>query len=331
MEKNEETILENSLIDDSFTEETKPEETGAEAVNDAVVNDAADTAEQIAVDRKESDLTWREVVISGISGIALGATGMLFSGARLKPDEIELNPDVTELNPDETELNPYETGTAGDVTSQKTDDAPVYEENNVPDSGIYMRTSGSFHDIPVATGVNDSMSFNQAFATARREVGSEGAFVWRGQVYTTYYAEEWKALTPAQQNAFSSNAIAAATGHHYGNDALYARSENVEVHILGVEENVVMEDGSLINVGIADVDGHTALFIDADANGTFDLVAVDSNDNGYLDANDDIVPLDNEQINVANFQDAVDPYGHQDDMFTQMPDYSDDPDVTSFV
>lgn len=45
-------------------------------------------------------------------------------------------------------------------------------------------------NISVATGVNDEMSFNEAFAAARSEVGAGGAFEWRGNVYGTYYAEE---------------------------------------------------------------------------------------------------------------------------------------------
>lgn len=47
----------------------------------------------------------------------------------------------------------------------------------------------------VATTVDDSMSFSQAFAAARREVGAGGLFTWRGNTYGTYYKEEWDAMT----------------------------------------------------------------------------------------------------------------------------------------
>ena len=41
-------------------------------------------------------------------------------------------------------------------------------------------------EINVATGVTDEMSFGEAFAAARAEVGAGGAFEWRGEVYNTY-------------------------------------------------------------------------------------------------------------------------------------------------
>ena len=49
------------------------------------------------------------------------------------------------------------------------------------------------NEIDVATGVKDSMSFGDAFAAARSEVGPGGVFHWRGNVYNTYYEKEWKA------------------------------------------------------------------------------------------------------------------------------------------
>ena len=52
------------------------------------------------------------------------------------------------------------------------------------------------HDMDVATGVDDSMSFGQAFAAARHEVGPGGLFVWHGNTYGTYYGNEWNAMSP---------------------------------------------------------------------------------------------------------------------------------------
>ena len=58
------------------------------------------------------------------------------------------------------------------------------------------------HDMEVATGVNDSMSFNQAFAAARQEVGPGGLFVWHGHTYGTYYANEWNSMSAEEQNQY---------------------------------------------------------------------------------------------------------------------------------
>lgn len=54
----------------------------------------------------------------------------------------------------------------------------------------------------VATQVNDNMSFDEAFAAARHETGQGGVFLWRGELFNTYYKEEWNAMTPEQKSEF---------------------------------------------------------------------------------------------------------------------------------
>ena len=56
----------------------------------------------------------------------------------------------------------------------------------------------------VAHKVSDDMSFNEAFATARHEVGPGGVFKWHGSVYGTYYANEWQGLSDKYQHAFNN-------------------------------------------------------------------------------------------------------------------------------
>ena len=58
------------------------------------------------------------------------------------------------------------------------------------------------HDMEVATSVNDSMNFSQAFAAARHEVGPGGLFVWHGHTYGTYYANEWEAMSPEEHDQY---------------------------------------------------------------------------------------------------------------------------------
>ena len=54
-------------------------------------------------------------------------------------------------------------------------------------------------EIPVASSVSDEMSFSEAFAAAREEVGPGGVFEWNGNVYNTYYADEWENMSPIRQ------------------------------------------------------------------------------------------------------------------------------------
>ncbi len=59
-----------------------------------------------------------------------------------------------------------------------------------------------FEDIEVATGVTDDMTFGEAFAAARSELGDGGVFAWNGQYYNTYLKEEWNDLPQEQKDEF---------------------------------------------------------------------------------------------------------------------------------
>ncbi len=60
-------------------------------------------------------------------------------------------------------------------------------------------------EIDIATSVNDNMTFDEAFATARAEVGPGGAFEWRGQIYGTYSMTEWNQMSAAEKAEFGSH------------------------------------------------------------------------------------------------------------------------------
>lgn len=54
-------------------------------------------------------------------------------------------------------------------------------------------------EIPVATAVNDDMTFSEAFAAARAEVGAGGCFEWHGSIYGTYTAAEWNSMSAGER------------------------------------------------------------------------------------------------------------------------------------
>lgn len=74
-----------------------------------------------------------------------------------------------------------------------------------------VRSQGSLIDVPdlgdiqYASSPRDNMSFNDAFAHARAEVGPHGVFEWRGGVYGTYYREEWNSLPESYREQFSNH------------------------------------------------------------------------------------------------------------------------------
>ena len=304
-----------------MNEETKLENQAENIVVESEAGDDAD--EQFAEETAESNRTsWKQVVMGGVSGIALGAAGILLTGAKIPGGSNDENGggDITQ-------------GGGGSYTTP----------SNLA-SGV-ENASG----ISVATGVNDDMSFSEAFAAARHEVGANGAFMWHGQVYSTCYAEEWNALSPEDQNAFSENALAAVNSQPAPvhddvttdpgkplvaeNHEPQTDDDTIEVHVLGVEENVMTDDGEIINVGVAEVEGHSALFIDGDADGTFDLLAVDVDDDGYIDVDNEVFDVEDPDMNVSAFSNETpvpsDP--SVDDIYAQMPDYTNDADVSSLA
>lgn len=50
--------------------------------------------------------------------------------------------------------------------------------------------------------VSDSDSFGKAFSKARAQVGAGGMFKWRGNVYGTYYKNEWDSMSRSERENF---------------------------------------------------------------------------------------------------------------------------------
>lgn len=69
-------------------------------------------------------------------------------------------------------------------------------------SGNNEVASGAEEGLKVAT-VDDSMSFSQAFEAARAQVGAGGVFTWHGNIFNTYTADEWKAITDDDKRLFA--------------------------------------------------------------------------------------------------------------------------------
>lgn len=188
---------------------------------------------------------------------------------------------------------------------ESTTEAPV--ENSEENTEQATSTpSWADEKISVATGVNDAMSFNEAFAAARAEVGAGGAFEWRGNVYGTYSAEEWNSMSASEKSDFndhfswnyleaSSNSTASnyiaddtievVSVDHTGSSVHQTATEvevvsaQPEIEVLGVVHD--MQTGS--NIGGLSVDGQDVFLIDVDGDLEFDLMASDLNQNNIVD------------------------------------------------
>ena len=119
-------------------------------------------------DTKKEGSAWKQVTLGGVSGILMGA-GMLY---------------------------------AGQTYAANKEDAPEEKPEDVaaPEPG---ETSHTLENGLQVAAVNDDMSFGEAFAAARAEVGPGGVFHWHGGIYNTYSADEWNNMSVEQKHDFA--------------------------------------------------------------------------------------------------------------------------------
>lgn len=79
------------------------------------------------------------------------------------------------------------------------------EDGDTNNGGGNHNPAWADDSVDIATSVSDDMSFSQAFAAARAEVGPGGAFEWHGNVYGTYTAEEWENMTPEERDEYNNH------------------------------------------------------------------------------------------------------------------------------
>lgn len=106
-------------------------------------------------------------------------------------------------------------------------------------------------EVPVAHGVNDDMSFTEAFNTARTEVGPGGAFEWHGNIYHTYNKSEWDNMSAEDKAAF---------GQHFSWTGS-ATAQNDEVEVVNVHtagHTTGHTAGHTAGHATAQTTGHTA-------------------------------------------------------------------------
>lgn len=139
-------------------------------------------------------------------------------------------------------------------------------------------------EAPVAV-VSDGMSFADAFAAARAQVGAGGVFEWHGGVFSTYYENEWDGMTPQQQHYFTAQVHTEHVPHH----THYYADADGGVHFKSVEDfgteqfddasqitAKVIESGPEVEAMGDDIhidvasDGQTA-FVDVENDGIVDM------------------------------------------------------------
>lgn len=315
-------------------DETIYSEKEATAAAEEVMNTEEQAQEQPQPSGKK--MPWKAVTIGGVTGILLGAAGML-GGQKI-------------------------------VAAQQDNDEAANEEEQQDTTTQEAEATNTG-----TAQVSDDMSFAEAFAEARQQLGPGGVFEWRGGVYGTYYATEWNAMSSAEQEQFTARAMEGRTPaapdnhnveHHDDTPDLTnrfegsdlddsrdtlaqggpgegeAHSDEPEVHFLGVEQHQT-EDGEVINVGRMTIDSENVAVVDMDNDHVFDVALSDGNHNGELEENE-IVDISDRGLTVEDFamasamESGAPNTGmpdtasqQQDDLAPEMPDYMNDADIQS--
>lgn len=308
----EDTILENNT---QMNEETILE-SNTQMGESTILDEDTETRETMEAGKKQSNgKKWATVAMGGVSGILLGA-GLLYA-QKVYGEEVESPVDPVRGG-EGGEEPPFETKPEDTPTDDQSHDTHNHV-NNVHNH-THVHTTAS---TPNGTSViGDDMSFAEAFAEARAEVGPGGVFVWHGGVYSTFYAEEWNAMTPAQQQEFIDEVGVAVPvakistmptpehpepwGDPYpepdpddGDD--YTINWGEEVDDQTADNFDLGEDVHVVGFG-KDSDAHLVAAYDHDDDGNVDFAIVDVDDNHQISAPDIIVDTEG---NVSTVNDVA--------------------------
>jgi hypothetical protein len=230
-----------------------------------------------------------------------------------------------------------------DASEQKPEDVAA------PEPG---ETSHTLENGLKVAAVNDDMSFAEAFAAARAEVGPGGVFHWHGGIYNTYSADEWNSMTVEQKHDFAqqgqpeirpdelstpTDANPQVVVHHvYHHEEAPAApevhqtattTEDVQVVDQQTAQNFE-QDGDVHIVGYANVDGHLAVGYDTTGDGQADVAIIDVDDNHELSEADIIVDNQGNAATVGEVVNANDlnqlASMENPDVAPDMPDYMND-------
>ena len=276
------------------------------------------TAVKSNAEKKGMSPLWQSVLVGGVPGILIGSAGTIGVEAIANSSSAE------------------EQGEA------------------IQEEATTMETVTEIHE---AHSVTDEMSFSEAFATARAEVGPGGAFSWRGMVYGTYRGDdpEWQEMSDEARTAHSREILSqvhaapytptenepeivpaptheesfeiqeGAATENTANDSEDAN--DIDVHILGVGEYQA-PDGSIAQVGVGTIDDHAAIFADTDGDDVVDTVLIDTNDNTLLDRGE-VFDATDEGITMDDLRGAVEP--GVTEVMDETTELTDTPDSTLFI
>ena len=261
-------------------------------------------------DKQTESISWKHVLLGGVPGILMGA-GLVYAS---KADAANYNKE---------ELAEQNSANVSDSEQQR---------NNVPENSL-----------PVAK-LHNELSFGEAFAQARAEVGSGGVFIWHGGIYNTYTVEEWNVMTPQQKIDFAHQVNPEYQAHEIptptdaqpevvvhvvvdGTPEQPSNSIDVSIVEKQIAHNFDMGEDVHI-VGYANAAGHLVVGYDTTGDGQADVAIIDVDNN--LRPSDSDVIMDNQgnKATLGELNNEPDPNqlvsSENPDVAPDMPDYMND-------
>lgn len=178
--------------------------------------------------------------------------------------------------------------------------------------------------------VDDGLSFSQAFAAAREQVGPGGVFEWHGQAYSTYYENEWDQMSAEERAQFQASIdyhevlSDDATAQHYNDvaqqnlhdqavtDVEPETAQEPTVNVLEVGTTDLNGDGVPENAALLEIEGEELIILDIDNDDKADIAITETGD--AYDISGEGIPMPA----INEFQDTLP---------EDVPDYMNDADV----
>lgn len=321
---------ENTIYDNNQSTQFNENEN---TVFDNTTAPAIDETTEVTTPTKGKASMWRKVVIGGAAGLVFGggataavamtsskpaATDSKANSSSTDDTKVEEEPKTEENKADEIKVDGKDSEIDINSTQNNIQDPQAPNQSNDVSITINHSNTGAtgseapeapvapaaqnitinvvdYGNLEMASNVTDDMSFAQAFAAARAELGTGGVFEWHGNLYNTYTVEEWNAMGTEQQNQFANNMTVEETPlpvDQMPDDSLIAENTTVTYHevdevsaepqveVLGVEYNPDLE----VNVAEVMIDDQQVYLIDVNDDDVIDVAVADLNGDGELQA-----------------------------------------------
>ena len=200
------------------------------------------------------------------------------------------------------------------------------DDSNLEDSQEFVGSSSDMHfeghTMEVSHSVDDSMSFSQAFAAARHDVGAGGLFVWHGHTFGTYYGNEWNAMSPEEKDQYWADVNHTTSGI---NEEIAQNDEGTDVN---ADPASVSEPGEATDEHLSDSQDNNSSEEGQDEA----LATAEPDDNGLATAepveldDDDLASVDPVELDDDDLA-TVEPVELDDDLATVEPVELDDDDL----